>query len=187
METKFTKNGSRYTLLVDRLLEHPPEKVWRVLTERDLLKQWFPCDVEGEWQVGAPLRFHFLHGEGEGMSEEDLSGEVLTVDPPHLLEFRWGTGLLRAELSAEGSGCRLRFSETLDDPSWGARNAAGWEMCLENLNIVLQAGTVLKFAADIWHGKYKRYAEKFEPEFGPQQGMPEGYPSESESAGGLAQ
>ena len=56
---------------------------------RHRLRQWFPCDVEGEWSVGSELQFTFLHGEGEGLSDEELRGEVLTVDPPHLLEFRW--------------------------------------------------------------------------------------------------
>ena len=66
MDATLTKNGPRYTLGLERHLAHPPEKVWRVLTERDLLKQWFPCDVEGEWKVGTALRFNFLHGEGDG-------------------------------------------------------------------------------------------------------------------------
>lgn len=180
MKSTFTKDGDRYILLVERELAHPPEKVWRALTERDLLRQWFPSDVEGEWRVGAPLRFVFLHGEGEGLSDEELSGEVLTVDPPRLLEFRWGTSVLRCALEATAEGTFLAISETIDDPSWGARNAAGWEMCLENLNLVLQAGTVLKFVADVWHGKYERYAQEFEPEFGPQQGMPETHPGAQE-------
>ena len=79
------KDGPRYTLAVERRLAHAPEKVWRVLTERGLLTQWFPCDVEGGWQVGAQLRFTFLHGEGDGLPEDDLKGEVLAVDEPWLL------------------------------------------------------------------------------------------------------
>ena len=98
MGATLERDGRAYTLKVERPLPHPPEKVWRVLTERELLRQWFPCDVEGDWQVGAKLRFHFLHGEGEGLPEEDLHGEVLRVDPPRLIEFRWGAHVLRYEL-----------------------------------------------------------------------------------------
>lgn len=176
MEASFRKIGPRYSLELDRRLAHPPEKVWRALTERKLLRQWFPCDVEGEWKVGSPLRFTFLHGEGEGLSEEDLRGEVLTVDPPRLLEFRWGDSRLRCELIPDGDGCRLLFSETLADASWGARNAAGWEMCVDNLDLLLQGLTVAKFALEVWRRKFGRYVKKFEPEFGPQQGPPENFP-----------
>lgn len=161
-------DGPRFTLTVERRLSHPPDKVWRVLTERELLVQWFPCDIEGKWSVGAPLRFHFFHGEDADLPEEDLHGEVLTVDEPRLLEFRWGTHRFRMEIEPEGDGCRLRLSETFGDASWGARNAAGWEMCLDNAALVLDGVAVLKFVASVWRAKFDRYREEFEPAFGPQ-------------------
>ena len=169
MDASLTRVGRRYTLGLERRLSHPPEKVWRVLTERELLRQWFPCDVDGEWKEGAELRFTFLHGEGEGLSEDDLRGEVLAVDAPRLLEYRWGDHVIRCELVPDGGGCRLLFSESFDDPSWGARNAAGWEMCLDNLDLVLEGVAVAKFAVEVWRAKFARYVEKFEPKAGPQQ------------------
>jgi uncharacterized protein YndB with AHSA1/START domain len=184
MEATLEQDGPRYTLLVERRLAHAPEKVWRVVTERDLLTQWFPADVEGEWKVGAGLSFIFLHGEGEGLSEEELSGEVLAVDEPRLLEFRWGTHFLKYELAPDGSGCRFRLSESFEDPSWGARNAAGWEMCLENLDLILEGGALVKFAADVWQAKFKRYVEKFEATAGPQQEPPQDHPLLVEEADG---
>ena len=175
MDVGLTKAGTRYALRLERRLPHPPEKVWRVLTERGLLKQWFPADVEGGWEVGAELQFTFLHGEGEGLSEDEMKGEVLAADPPRLLEFRWGTEILRCEIAGDGDGdgCTLHFSHTFDDPSWGARNAAGWEMCFENLDLLLEAGSLAKFAWKVWRPKFRRYVEKFEPEFGPQDDPPE--------------
>ena len=184
MDATLEQDGPRYTLLVERRLAHPPEKVWRVLIERELLKQWFPCDVEGEWRVGAELRFVFLHGEGEGLSEEELRGEVLAVDPPRLLEFRWGAHLLKYELTPDGSGCGFYLSESFEDPSWGARNAAGWEMCLENLDLLLEGGALVKFAADVWRAKFKLYVEKFTATFGPQQDPAEDHPLLAEGADG---
>ncbi len=183
MQATFKKVGGRYMLELERRLAHSPEKVWRVLTERELLRQWFPSDIEGEWKAGAGLKFIFLHGEGEGLSEEELRGEVLTVDPPRLLEFRWGDHLLRCELIAEGDGCRLLFSETLGDASTGARDAAGWEMCFDNLDLLLQGVSPASFALDVWRGKFEQYVKKFEPVAGPQQGMPENHPAaESQDA-----
>ena len=136
--------------------------------------------MEGEWEVGAKLRFEFLHGEGDGLSEDQLRGEVLAVDPGRLLEFRWGDGVIRCELLSDGDATRLLFSETLDDPSWGARNAAGWEMCLESLELIVEGGTLAKFAWDVWKAKFERYVKKFEPEHGPQDEPPKDIRKEAE-------
>ena len=175
MDASFTKTGKRYTLMFERNLAHSPEKVWRVLTERELLKQWFPCDVEGEWKVGAELRFTFLHGEGDGLSDDELRGEVFAVDPPSHLEFRWGDHFYLCNLTVKGDGCRFVFSDSFEDASQGARNAVGWEMCLDNLDLLLEGAALAKFALDVWKEKFERYANKFESKAGPQQGLPENF------------
>lgn len=175
MEATLTESGGRYTLGFERHLAHAPQKVWRVLTERELLSQWFPCEIEGEWEVGAPLRFEFLHGEGDDLPDDQLRGEVLAVDPYRLLEFRWGDSVIRCELLPEDEGCRLLFSEVLPGPSWGARSAAGWEMCLENLELVVQGGTIARFAWNQWRGRFDRYVAQFEPVHGPQDEPPEDF------------
>lgn len=177
MDATLEQNGPRYTLTVERRVAYSPEQVWRVVTDRALIKGWFPCDVDGEWKVGAPLQFIFLHGEGEGLPAEELRGEVLLVDEPRCLEFRWGAHYLKYELEPDGDGCRFRLSESFDDPSWGARNAAGWEMCLENLDsVLLGGGELITFAADVWKTKFKHYVAKFELTFGPQQDPSEEHP-----------
>lgn len=176
MDASFSRDGAHHVLLVHRRLDHPIEKVWRAVTERDLLKQWFPADVEGEWRVGAPLRFHFLHGEGEGLSDDELSGEVLAVDAPRRLEFRWGSEVLSFELAPAAAGCELRLAQRVDDPSTGARNAAGWEMCLENLQLVLLGRSVLAFSVEVWREWFDRYRAALESEFGHQQGIPDSHP-----------
>lgn len=173
MEATLTKAGALLVLQLERRLAHAPEKIWRVLTESELLKQWFPADIQGEWKAGAALRFEFLHGEGEGMPEDQLRGEVLAVDPHRLLEFRWGDGVIRCELIPDGDGCRLLFSETIGDASWGARNAAGWEMCLDNLGLLIDGAALAKFSWDAWRAKFQHYKKKFEPEHGPQDEPPE--------------
>jgi uncharacterized protein YndB with AHSA1/START domain len=168
MDASFENVDGSYTLGFERRLAHAPEKVWRMLTERALIKQWFPTDIEGEWTVGAPLRFTFLNGEGEGVPDEDMRGKVLTVDAPTLLEFTWGKHFIRAEVVADGDGSTLIFSATVDDPTFGARDASGWEMSLENLESMLQGAAALKFAWENWLPKFRRYVGKYEPTFGPQ-------------------
>ncbi len=176
MDATFTRKDTQYTLLFQRSLPHPPEKVWRVLTERKLLRQWFPCDIEGEWEAGASLRFTFLNGEGDDLPEEQMLGKVLVVDPPRLLEFSWGDHIIRCRVEAEGEGSKLIFSDSFDDAAWGARNAAGWESCLENLDLILDGAEAVKFVVETWLERFEYYRSKFEPQAGPQMGMPENYP-----------
>ena len=181
MDASMRKSGERYTLALERSLPHSTSKVWRAVTEREHLHQWFPAHVIGNWEVGAPLRFEFQHGEGDGLSEEELSGEVLAVEPERLLEFRWGNHILRCELIPEGDGCRLLFSETFDDPSWGARNAAGWEFCLENLESILEGAAIAKFVMEAWQVRFEHYVAAFKAVFGPQQGPPDTFSVDEES------
>ena len=40
-------------LRFERLLDHPPEQVWRALTELDQLRRWHPLPFELESRVAA--------------------------------------------------------------------------------------------------------------------------------------
>lgn len=184
MDATLERDGPRYILRIERRLGEPPEKVWRALTGRELLRQWFPCDVKGDWTVGAELQFEFPEGEGTGLSDEDMRGEVLAVEEPRLLEFRWGTEVLKYELKPDGDGCHFRLSHSFEDPGWGARNAAGWEVCIENLDLLLEGVGFAKFVAKVWRTKFNRYVGVFEAAHGPQVGPPEDHPLLAEEAGG---
>lgn len=172
MTASFSKDGSRYTVRFERQLPHSPEKVWRVLTERELLKRWFPCEIVGEWTEGAKLEFPLEGVVAEGATEEDFHGEVLSVEPLRLLELRWGRDILRYELDSEGDGCRLIFVHSFEDKSTAARNAAGWEMCFVNMESALAAREPADLDMEAWGPLFERYVAQFEPQAGPQQGPP---------------
>src|SRR4051794_32931007 len=112
-----------------RRLAHPPEKVWRAITEPEHLATWFlDTIVVEEWAVGAPLRFEPAVGMGAG-----FDGEVLAFEPPRMLELRWGTDVLRLVLDPDGDGTRLTLLDTIDEVGKAARDAAGWHTCLDQL------------------------------------------------------
>jgi len=157
---------ARPAVRLERYLPDPPDIVWRALTEREQLRSWFPCDVivsGGRWEVGAGITFPFP----PEVMDLTLTGEVLEVDQPNALAFTWGDDTLRFELSAEGGGTRLVLIDELP-PNSAARNAAGWERCLDRL-----AG--LEPEPDGWQPRFEHYAGAFEPLVGPQQPRPLGF------------
>src|SRR4029077_16849671 len=60
----------------------PPQRVWEQLTTPAEIKQWFfGVHTQPDWRVGS-RRGH--RGEYQGKPYED-SGEIIQIDPPHLL------------------------------------------------------------------------------------------------------
>src|ERR1017187_5686769 len=64
------------------------------------LKQGFPQRFSGGWGVGGVVTFH------KDLTP-DFHGEVLAYAPPSLLEFRWGTDVIRLEIEERDGGCTL--------------------------------------------------------------------------------
>lgn len=156
----------RPAVRLERHLDDPPPVVWKALTDREQLRSWFPCDVDvagGRWDVGAAITFRFRPED----IDMTLTGRVLEVDEPKVLAFSWGEEILRFELSAEDGGTRLVLVDELP-AGFAARNAAGWEVCLDRL-----AG--LDPGPDAWQPRFEAYAAAFEPALGTQEGPPAGY------------
>ncbi len=159
-------DGPRPAVRLERKLPDPPAAVWRALTERDQLQTWFPSDVAvegGTWRVGASITFRFP----PEVIDMTLIGEVLEVDEPRLLAFTWGEEVLRFELSPLDGGTRLVLVNELA-PSAAARNAAGWELCLDRL-------ASAQPPRDAWQPRFQAYVAAFEPVLGAQEGPPAGH------------
>ena len=155
MNGKLEQAGDRWTLRFTRRLPHPAHKVWRAVTEREHLEAWFPGRIEGEWVVGSGLEFH-----GEFPT---FKGEVLAVEEGSLLEFRWGSDVIRLEIAPEGSGCVLTLADTFDDLGKAARDAAGWHECLDRLVHDLD-GSPQPAWGERWQELHRRYVEALGPE-----------------------
>jgi uncharacterized protein YndB with AHSA1/START domain len=118
------ENG-RYVLRMVRRLNHPPDVVWRAVTEPAQLSRWFPSNVDYEPGADAKIRFAFREGEGP-----TLDGVVTEYEPPHVIAYSWDTDHLRWEVQPDGDGTLLLFTHTFDDGPGAAKFAAGWETCL---------------------------------------------------------
>jgi uncharacterized protein YndB with AHSA1/START domain len=161
-EATLLTTGIRPVLRFERHLPLPVETVWRAVTDKDEMRSWFPTRIEiDEWKVGASLVHHF--------DDDDigpLPGTVLEWDPPRRVSFTWSVDTISFELSpAPDGGTTFVLTEELS-PKHAARNAAGWESCLDRL----QQGV----DGEPWKGRFDRYVASFEPILGHQDGPPEG-------------
>jgi len=123
----------RSVLRFERVLRHPPERVWSALTEADELTSWHPSPFEFDPEVGGTVRY----GVG-GLGPEMPDGEVTEYDPPRSLAYTWGEDVLRWELRPHDEGCLMVLTHTFDDRFKAARDAAGWHVCLEALSAALE-------------------------------------------------
>jgi uncharacterized protein YndB with AHSA1/START domain len=150
------QRGDDWTLTFTRRLPHPPERVWRAVTETDHLAAWFPDRIEGEFRAGAPLRFVTRTGDA-------FDGEMLAFEPPSVMELRWGTDVVRIEVAADGDGTILTLTDRFADLGKAARDGAGWHECLARLDAHL-AGAPEPDVDDTWPAVHPRYVDALGPE-----------------------
>ena len=157
------KTGDKWTLVLVRELHHPPEKVWRALTDPDELRQWAPYDSDKNLgRAGTQVTLTTVGAP----SPHVVQTTVKRADAPNELEFEWGGGDLRWELRPHGSGTRLTLWAKIDR-RYVAMGAAGWHICLDVLGHLLDgdpigrmAGVdVLKFEG--WQRLNAEYGKQF--------------------------
>lgn len=131
-ESVFEAGDGRVAIRFVRLLPHPPEKVWRAITDPGQLSAWFPAVVELDVPAGSALFFGVTEEQRRryGMSEGS-SGRMLRNEPPSVLEYEWAGEILTWEITGTAEGSRLVFTNVLSDPSAARPAAAGWEAGLE--------------------------------------------------------
>lgn len=119
------------TAQVSVLVPGTPADLWKALTERDSVGQWFG-DLSATLMPGGAYRLDF--GDGDYFQITDV---VLT--PPHRLEYRWrflGTSpqnTITWDIAAEGKLCRVTVSDAAR-----SRNAAGVAEMIEGWTDFLQ-------------------------------------------------
>jgi uncharacterized protein YndB with AHSA1/START domain len=160
-EATLVATGDKPVLRFERFLPRPLEQVWRAVTDPVEMRAWFPTRIEiDRWEAGATLTHHF-----DGSELPPLPGIVLECSAPHRLVFTWGDDTIGFELAPAAGGTTFVLTEEIG-ASRAARNAAGWEVCLERL----VEGSV----SEDWTSRFQRYTAAFEPILGAQEGPPGG-------------
>ncbi|MGC5168944.1 SRPBCC domain-containing protein [Luteimicrobium sp. DT211] len=157
----------------------PADRLWRAVSDPTDLRTWFPSTVTYRPHVGAPVELT------DDPNLPSTAGEVLAYDPPRAFAFTWGDDELWFEVSDAGQSpdgdplARLVLTDVLDLRDSAARNAAGWEVCLDELEAHLAdddpAGPHTPEARDRWRGYYEEYVST---------GMPAGAPIPGEDDDG---
>lgn len=156
-----TSENGRSTLVFTRTLPHPIDRVWNALTEPGELRLWAPYTASRPLTSPGEVNLVML-GDGEA-PDEDVPGTVLRIEAPRLLEYDWGADRLRWELEEERDGTRLVLRHTLDDPGMASGVAAGWHLCLDVAESVLEGAPVppqrgAKAMEHGWDDLNQRYA-----------------------------
>jgi len=140
MSTAATETRS---VIVEREIPFPPEKIWRALTQPHLIEEWL---MKNDFKPEVGHSFN-LRGEwGGGM----LDCKVLAVEPHKTLSYTWNFAHADAAYNLESvvvftltptaKGTHLRVEQSGFQPhqqqAYGGANA-GWKQFFENLDQLL--------------------------------------------------
>jgi uncharacterized protein YndB with AHSA1/START domain len=131
-------DDDRPTLVFVRDLRHPPERVWAALTEPAQLGEWAPFLADRDLGTVGDAVLTMVDGD----TAVDLQAVVRRAEPPNLLEYTWGTDLLRWELAATEAGTRLTLRHTVQDRDLVPKVTAGWHLCLDVAEHLLDGAPV---------------------------------------------
>ncbi|MGD0184313.1 MAG: SRPBCC domain-containing protein [Roseiarcus sp.] len=135
--------GAR-SLVFERQMPHPPEKIWRALTEPWLIEEWL---MKNDFVAQVGRRFSFRATPLPGWSGV-ANCKVVTVEAPRRLAYRWGDGtesesglttLVTWTMTPRDGGTLVRMEQSgfrAQDGRSFQRMGGGWPRVLERLERV---------------------------------------------------
>lgn len=127
--------GNVRSVIKERDLSHPPEKVWRALTQKHLIEEWL-MESNFKPEIGHSFELNAAWGT--------IACEVLAVDPHWSLSYSWQAhgldSVVTWTLTATDIGTRLRMEQTGfgPDQEQAYRGAtSGWTQFLNKLEQVV--------------------------------------------------
>ncbi len=123
------------SVIVERELSFPPEKVWRALTQPHLIAEWL---MKNDFEPSAGHRFNLRADWGA------VDCQVVSVEPNRTLSYTWAAFGLESvvtwTLTPTGTGTHLRmehvgFRPDQDQAYQGAK--FGWQKFFANLEQVV--------------------------------------------------
>jgi uncharacterized protein YndB with AHSA1/START domain len=125
------KTTETLTVVVERDMPHPPEKVWRALTQPQLLEKWL---MKNDFKPLIDHRFKFTADWGA------VDGQVLAVEPNKTLTYTWEAmgleSVITWTLTPSSTGTHVRMEQSGFRPDQQqAYNGAkgGWKQFFASL------------------------------------------------------
>ena len=133
-----TTTTETLSVVVEREIAHPPEKIWRALTQPHLIEEWL---MKNDFQPKVDHRFN-LRGDWGA-----VDCRVMVVEPNRTLSYTWAAMGLESvvtwTLTPTRTGTHLRMEQVGFRPDQqqayqGAKY--GWQRFFANLEQVLARG-----------------------------------------------
>ena len=129
------------TLVIEREMPYPPEKIWRALTQSSLMEEWL---MKNDFQPEVGHRFTFRATPVPKWNGV-IDCEVLVVEPHSRLSYSWGSlgmgSVVTFTLTPTESGTHLRMEQSGFRPDQEANYKGanyGWQKFLGNLERVVE-------------------------------------------------
>jgi uncharacterized protein YndB with AHSA1/START domain len=123
------------SVVVEREMPHPPERIWRALTQPHLIEAWL---MTNDFEPVVDHRFSFRADWGA------VECRVLAVEPNETLSYTWAAHGLESgvtwTLTPTPAGTRLRMEQSgfrPDQPQFYQGAKAGWPQFFANLEQAL--------------------------------------------------
>jgi uncharacterized protein YndB with AHSA1/START domain len=122
------------SVIIEREMPHPPEKIWRALTQPHLIAEWL---MKGDFKPVMDHRFKFTADWGA------VDCQVMAIEPNKTLSYTWAAYGLESvvtwTLTPTGKGTHLRMEQSGFRPDQekayqGAK--FGWQQFLAKLEEV---------------------------------------------------
>jgi uncharacterized protein YndB with AHSA1/START domain len=131
---------STHSVVIEKDLPHPPEKVWRALTQEALIKEWL---MDNDFQPTLGRKFQLRATPVPGWNGI-IDGEVLALESNKKLVYTWASMGLATQVeftltpTANGTHLRMEHSGFGSDKDANYNGAKwGWTKFLGNMEKVL--------------------------------------------------
>jgi uncharacterized protein YndB with AHSA1/START domain len=128
------------SVVVEREIPHPPEKIWRALTQPHLIEEWL---MKNDFKPVVGHSFN-LRMDPQPNWDGVIDCEVLAVEPNKTLSYTWGAfgtkTIVTLTLTPTSSGTHLRLEQEgfrSDRPQNYQGAKYGWQKFLGNLEQLL--------------------------------------------------
>jgi uncharacterized protein YndB with AHSA1/START domain len=107
-----TEPATTRSLVIEREMPHPPEKIWRALTQGPLIEEWL---MKNDFQPQVGHRFSFRSTPVPGW-DGVINSQVLVIEPNSRLSYSWGTmgtmSMVTWTLTPTKAGTHVRMEQT---------------------------------------------------------------------------